>query len=113
VPGHPSSATRCLYSVVGPPVGLLVGSYLLDRSRTDQITSALHDLVPDPCHCAHLGTPARGHDEILYFHYRDRPDLRVDGDIGSNLDSYTNRTRTVANYSNSVARLLARLTNQR
>jgi hypothetical protein len=110
VPGRPTSVVRCEYG--GGDPGMLIGSYLLDHAKTVQLVAALNDLSPDPCHCAHGGTGAPGHGEVLYFHYDGRASLRVDGSIGANLDNYSNRTRTVANYSDTVDQLLARLSNQ-
>lgn len=111
VPGEPTAAVRCEYGN-GTTSGLLVGSYLLDPTQTDQLTTALNALVPDPCHCVHGGTAAPGHDEVLYLRYGSGNILRVNGAIGANLDTYTNQTRTVANYSSSITHLLAELTNQ-
>jgi hypothetical protein len=110
----PASAVRCEYSSeTDSPVGnRLVGSYLLDQSETNRLTTALNALTPDPCQCVHGGTAAPGHAEVLYFEYSDGSTLRIDGAIGANLDEYTNQTRTVANYSSSITQLLGQLTNE-
>lgn len=112
VPSDASGAVSCEYGT-GSTSGQLIGSYTLDPPDTAQLTTALNALVPDPCRCDHGGTPAPGYTEVLYFRYPDGSTLRVTGDIGANLDSYTNQSRTVANYSSSISQLLARLTNQR
>jgi hypothetical protein len=112
VPADASSAVRCEYST-GSESGLLIGSYTLDRAKIAKLAAALNALVPDPCHCLHLGTPTPGHHDVLYFRYRDGSAVRVDGTIGENLDSYTNQTRTVVNFSSSVSQLVSQLTNQR
>jgi hypothetical protein len=112
VPADSTTAVRCEYGTDSAS-GLLIGSYTLDPSKTGQLVAALNDLIPDPCHCVHGGTTSPGHDEVLYFHYRDGSVLRVNGAIGANLDTYTNQGRTVANYSSSITQLLAKLTNQR
>lgn len=112
VPSKPYGAIRCEYANSGTTAGMLVGSYLLDRSDTTRIADALNNLSPDPCHCEHGGTPAPGHSEIVYFRSSNGWTLRITGTIGSNLDSYTNGARTVANYDGTVMTLLAHLTHQ-
>jgi hypothetical protein len=112
VPGDPTTTVRCEYGF-GPLTSHLVGSYVLGPAKTDQLAAALANLRPDPCHCVHLGTPAPGHEEVLYFHYHDGSTLRVSGMLGANLDTYTNQRRTVANYSASIAQLLDVLSNER
>jgi hypothetical protein len=106
-----SSAVSCEYGT-GITSGLLIGSYALDSTQTDQLMTALNALAPDPCHCVHGGTAAPGYTEVLYFRYPYDSTLRITGEIGNNLDTYTNQTRTVANYSSSVSHLLAQLTNE-
>jgi hypothetical protein len=106
-----SNAVSCEYST-GLTAGLLIGSYILNPAQTNQLAAALNALVPDPCNCSHGGTPAPGYDEVLYFRYPDDSTLMVTGHVGNNLDTYTNQTRTVANYSSSISQLLAQLTNQ-
>ncbi len=112
VPDHPAAVVRCGYGGRNASQ-LLVGSYLLNPPQTDRLATALNRLVPDPCKCVHGGTAAPNHDEVLYFYFSDATVLRVNGAIGANLDSYSNRKRTVANYSSSIAELLAELTSQR
>lgn len=112
VPASPTVAVRCEYGTSPDVPGLLIGSYGLDTAKTSQLTAALNALVPDPCHCVHGGTPAPGHDDVLYFRYRDGSTLRISGNLGANLDTYSNETPTVANYSGSIGQLLAQLTNE-
>jgi len=112
VPDSPTSAVRCAYESSPNGSGLLVGSSRLDATKAGQLTTALNELVPDPCHCVHGGTPEPGHDEVLYFRYRDGSTLRIVGHLGADLDSYTNQSRTVADYDGSIGRLLSQLTNR-
>lgn len=113
IPGQPTSVIRCVYGVT-PNVGpLLIGSYAYGPSSTHRLTAALNQLIPDPCHCAHGGTFAPGRDEELYFRYPDHSLLRVTGSLGGNLDSYSNGSRMVANYSGSIGQLLTYLAARR
>ncbi len=112
VRANPIATVRCVYGTGTTVAGRLIGSYPLDRSQTTRLATALNALSPDPCHCVHGGTPAPGHDEVLYFYYPDSAALRINGALGANLDTYTNQQRTVANYSGSIGQLLAELTNQ-
>jgi hypothetical protein len=112
VPATADAAIRCVYATTGPRTNTLIGSYRLNRSATAGLTKALNQLEPDPCNCAHGGTVSPGHDEIVYFHLASGWTLRVTGRIGANLDTYTNGTLTVANFTSTVAALLARLTGQ-
>ena len=112
VPATADAAIRCVYATTGPKTDTLIGSYRLNRSATARLTNALNQLRPDPCHCAHGGTPAPSHDEVVYFHLASGWTLRVTGSIGQNLDTYTNGTLTVANFASTVDALLARLTGE-
>jgi hypothetical protein len=104
---------RCVYSTASSIQGLLIGSFDLGPSATHRLTAALNDLSPDPCHCVHGGTPAPGHEEVLYFHYRDQSTLRITGTLGNGLDSYSNSKREVANYDGTIGQMLIRLSNRR
>lgn len=114
VPAEPMSAIRCVYATAPGSQGLLIGSFHLGPPATHRLAAALNALSPDPCrHCVHGGTPAPGHGEVLFFHYRHHSTLRITGTLGANLDSYSNTSRTVANYNASIGQMLKRLTNQR
>lgn len=113
IPAEPMFTVRCVYSIASSIQGLLIGSFDLGPSATHRLTAALNHLSPDPCHCVHGGTPAPGHEEVLYFHYRDQSTLRITGTLGANLDSYSNSTREVANYDGTIGQMLIRLTNRR
>jgi hypothetical protein len=113
VPADPTAVVRCEYGSAPGAPGLLIGSFVIESAKVDQLTAALDALEPDPCHCVHGGTAAPGRDEVLYFRYRNGAVMRIDGTLGNNLDSYSNQTRTVINFDGSIGELLARLTNQR
>jgi hypothetical protein len=113
VPAEPMFTVRCVYSTASSIQGLLIGSFDLGPSATHRLTAALNDLSPDPCHCVHGGTPAPGHEEVLYFHYRDQSTLRITGTLGNGLDSYSNSKREVANYDGTIGQMLIRLSNRR
>lgn len=113
VPAEPMFTVRCVYSTASSIQGLLIGSFDLGPSATHRLVAALNDLNPDPCNCVHGGTPAPGHAEVLYFHYRDQSTLRITGTLGAGLDSYSNSKREVANYDGTIGQMLITLSNRR